>query len=505
MKRRSWLKTTLCVLLACAVLGTIVSGIIFAVNKDKAYAYATIEFSFDGAAEGIAPNGYAFSILDIKSDAVLGKAIAAAGLEGKVTPADVRLQMETTGVYPENIVEQMTSYESLLDFSANREVMATVYHPTLYSVVLYNGFEPKLSDGELKKLLECVMDTYRTWFAEAYAAGANDIAVSYNLDDYDYPQQLTILTRLMEESAAYAEAMYEKEPTLAIGGKGFNNIAVRLHNLIDTEIARLSANVTINALTQKPKRLITQYQYEIDNLKNQLEKKTAQLEKIDALLAFYQKYEIIYLSTTDSLTKIDGNSSETYDKLVEERKAVADEITVISTSIDTYTQRLKDLTGETEEPETTGAAAPAAPAGKTDEPVEDKKDTAGSEEQTAEDGAVTEEEVAPSLSEEELAAMAEAAEQASKQAVADLEADIDHLLAVREEIMKDFAALISLYNEQQINDMTVTVSVVKIEAPRLLSGAFAKQTLKVAGPFCAVGFMVCLVLIIISRRKEEKK
>ena len=40
---------------------------------------------------------------------------------------------------------------------------------------------------------------------------------------------------------------------------------------------------------------------------------------------------------------------------------------------------------------------------------------------------------------------------------------------------------------------------------RLLSGAFAKQTLKVAGPFCAVGFMMCLVLIIISRRKEEKK
>ena len=70
--------------------------------------------------------------------------------------------------------------------------------------------------------------------------------------------------------------------------------------------------------------------------------------------------------------------------------------------------------------------------------------------------------------------------------------------------MKDFADLIALYNSQQINDLTVAISGVKYESPSVFSGAFIKQTLKIAGPFCAVGFMVCLILLIRSRRKEEK-
>jgi uncharacterized membrane protein len=41
--------------------------------------------------------------------------------------------------------------------------------------------------------------------------------------------------------------------------------------------------------------------------------------------------------------------------------------------------------------------------------------------------------------------------------------------------------------------------------PSLLSGEFAVRMIKTAGPLCAVGFMVCMVLLIISRRKEEKQ
>ena len=493
MKKKNWLKITLCVLLACAVLGTVVSGILFSANKGKASASATIEFSFDGAAEGIAPNGYAFSVSGITSDTVLNRALAAAGMADRYTADQIRPQLQTAGVYPENIVEQMTSYESLLDFSANRELNASAYHPTLYSVTLSAGFDESISQADLEKLLGCIMAAYKEWFAEAYAVGTNTVAVQYDLEKYDYPQRLSILTRLMEESAAYAEELYEKQPTLTKGGRGFNDIAVRLRNLIDTEIARLNANVTINALTKDSKRLITQYQYEIVSLSNQKEKKATQLQQMDVLRSAYEKNEIIYLSTADSLTKIDGNSSETYDKLVAMRKSVADEITNIETSIDTYNQRLKDLTGEEEEAATAETApAVAAPAAGTD-PTDE----------TGETEAETEETVAPALTEEELAELSRAADEAKEQAKKALEADIDVLLAEREAIMKDFADLIRLYNDQQINDLTVAVSKVKYDAPRLLSGAFIKQTLKVTGPFVAVGFMVCLVLLILSRRKEH--
>ena len=236
--------------------------------------------------------------------------------------------------------------------------------------------------------------------------------------------------------------------------------------------------MTINALTQNPGRLLTQYQYEIRSLNNQLARKKDQLSRMEELLASYDKNEIIYLSTTDSLTKIDGNSSETYDKLVAARKEVADEITAINTEITTYQLRLSDLM------KSDGEEKPAASAG-----------DAGNEEDA---------ENAVMMSQEEIDAMAAAAEEAAQKQVAALEADIGGLVAKREAVMSDFAALIRLYNEQQINDMTVSVTGVRYDAPKLLSGAFVKKTLKIAGPICAVGFMVCLVMLIVSRRREEK-
>lgn len=66
------------------------------------------------------------------------------------------------------------------------------------------------------------------------------------------------------------------------------------------------------------------------------------------------------------------------------------------------------------------------------------------------------------------------------------------------------AALRLWYNTREINESSVSFTSVKYKAPSLLSGAFAVKLVKTAGPICMVGFMVCIVLIIISRRKEEK-
>ena len=69
--------------------------------------------------------------------------------------------------------------------------------------------------------------------------------------------------------------------------------------------------------------------------------------------------------------------------------------------------------------------------------------------------------------------------------------------------MTDFNGLLTAYNEQQLNDLTVSIGKTSYSVPKLLSGAFIRKTLKIAGPICAVGFMVCMALIFISRRKQS--
>ena len=493
-QKTHWLRNTLCVLIACGILGTILSAVLFLTNPEKTYAAANVQFSFDGAAQGTAPNGYSFGISAVSSDEVVEKALEDAGMTDRYSAEAVQGQIETSGVYPEDIVRQMMNYESLLDFSANRELTVSDYHPTLYTVKLYNGFDEKIPKGDLEKLLHAIMDSYKAYFSKVYTAGQNSVSIAYNLEDYDYPQQLTILTTTMEDAIAYADEMYEKEPTLRLNGQGFNDISVRLHSLIDTDISKLSADITMNALTKNTSRLITQYDYEIRSLTNQLNKKNDQLTHLDALIASYDKNEIIYLSTADSLTKIDGNSSETYDALVASRREVADEITTINNEISNYRLLLADLIGEDKAEEAEKAAAPAV--------VSANAETDGTE-STEGEGTVTEI-VVPERTQEELEELAKAAEEAARKQIAALETNISTLASKREAVMKDFAGLIRQYNDKYVNDATVSVFGYQYKAPSLLSGAFIKQTIKIAGTFCLVGFIVCMILLIHSRRKEEK-
>ena len=85
-----------------------------------------------------------------------------------------------------------------------------------------------------------------------------------------------------------------------------------------------------------------------------------------------------------------------------------------------------------------------------------------------------------------------------------MEKKIETLVTKKNEIVSDFVRMLEAYSAQEINERTVSVSAVRYKAPSLISGAFIMKVLKTAGPFCAVGFMVCMVLLIISRRKEEK-
>lgn len=487
MKKTHWFRNTLIVLIACGLLGTVLAAIFLNDGTIRTAATAEIEFSFDGAADGIAPNGNRFSMNGIYEDEVLNAALEKAGMADRYTAEEIREQIVVTGIYPEDIVKQMMNYESALDFNANRTLTISQYHATQYFVALYHDFDKTISRKDLETLLKAIMESYRDSFIRENATRTSNVQSKYNLDEFDYPQQLLILTREIEESAAYAQEMFEKKPTLRYNGYAFNDITVRLNNLIESDISNLSAGITMNALTKDTSRLITQYQYEIQTLNHQLDKQKARQEKVDALLASYEKNEIIYLSTSDSLTKIDGNSSETYDRLVRERKTISDGITDINTQIAEFQMMLDDLLKENKATTDSKTAAKVAEAAA--EETADAEATEAPDEQ---------------MSQEEIEKAAVAAEEVSRIKIQALEKSIAELEEKRVAIMKDFESLLNANNEQELNELTVSVTGYDYSAPKILSGAFIKKVIKTAGPFCAVGFMVCMVLLIISRRKEEK-
>lgn len=513
VKKTHWLRTSILILLVCAIAGLALTSYLFFSKPDPTYASATLELTFEGAADGIAPNGAAFNISDIASEEVLSAALDQASLKETYQVAQLQDCLVARGVYPEDMAEQVMSYESLLNFTANQETTVTEYHPTTFDIALYNDFDKSISQSQLEALMRAIVASYKDYFARNYANGLQKGNMLFTLDDYDYPQQLEIIQGHFSTLANYAQEMYNREPTFRYNSAGFNDISVRLNNLINSDITRLNADLTMNALTRDTARLLTQYQFEIRDLSNQLEKKNAQLEKMDALIASYDKNEIIYLSTADSLTKIDGNSSETYDTLVDQRKVVADGITEINSQISNYQLKLSDLLKEDASATTTTASkkdetseAPAAPAATT------SVATSATADNQADDGAASDSEATSTTTEEvvemtdeEIAEAAAEAERLARAQTAALERDIDVLVAKGDTIIDDFKDMLQAFNNQEINDLTVSVTKYDYKAPKVLSGAFIKKAIKTAGPICALGFMLCMVLIIISRKREEKR
>lgn len=485
-----WLRTTIIVLVICGIVGLALTAALFFGNPDKTSASASIQFTFEGAPEGLAPNGRPFNIDEITSDEVLNDALREAGLEGVYTPEQLRICLTARGVYPDDMVNQVTSYASLLDFTTSRATSVGDYHPTVFAVSLNSDFDKSISEDKLVALTQGILNAFRNHFAQVYANGLTTESLLFTLDQYDYPQQLEILQNHYEMISEYAQEMYVWKPVFRWEGVGFNDISVRLNNLINSDIVRLNADLTMNALTKDTMRLLTRYQFEIRDLTNQLQKKTEQLEKMDKIIDSYSKNEIIYLSTADTLTKIDGNSSETYDALVESRKEVADDITDINSRISEYQLKLADLLNDesfagqrSDQEDSDTPKVPAVLAGES--PEDDVTDVI-------------------EMTEEE---MAQAAEEAERQAQAQknvLEKNMAALAQKGQGILDDFKAMLEAFNQTQINEQNLAVTPVRYHTPRVLSGAFVKRAIMVAGPICALGFLACMLMIFISRKREGR-
>ena len=74
VKKTHWLRTSIIILLIFGIVGLALTSVMFFSNPGPTYASATLEFTFEGAANGTAPNGASFSISEIASEDVLSAA-----------------------------------------------------------------------------------------------------------------------------------------------------------------------------------------------------------------------------------------------------------------------------------------------------------------------------------------------------------------------------------------------------------------------------------------------
>ncbi len=477
MKKTHWFRNTLITLVACGLVGLVVALILFNANPGRTGATSTIEFSFEGAAEGLAPNGIRYDLNGFTSDTVLNAALASAGMADRYTPAQLKDNILVTGVYPEDIVQQMTGYESVLTGDAGKVATAD-YHATLYNVTLYNDFDKKISKDDLEKLLTAIMTEFRTYFEKTYALFLTKDTLLEGMADYDYSLQVELMKNSVSRYESYANQMAAEHSEFMINGEGFADIAVRYQNLRTLDIKRLTGLMTMNAVSRDTERLMSQYDNQIKILDIDIKELQKEAENIQKLIQTYekQKDDLIFVSTAEKLQQVGTRSTSTYDTLVNARHAIQLNITELEKEKSDLEERLTDLkTGEN------AATTTATPT------VSETADAEGEAE--AEANQTTAEPAEELNTEAQKAVVEKRIESASKKLDA---------------IMDDFSSFLAAYSAREMNDATIALTEVEYDTPKILSGTFIKLVIKTAGPFCALGFMACMVLLIRARRREEK-
>ncbi|MCR5742923.1 MAG: hypothetical protein K6F92_04230 [Lachnospiraceae bacterium] len=485
------------ILAVCAIVGLIVTFVKFFEDSDRKYSYTNVYFTFEGSADGQTPGGKTFDVNLIKDESVVEEALVSLGLNDKYTAENIVNSIVIEGVYSDSVASQILSYISLLDFSGSSSYTLSSYHATQYNIKLYNDFDKNISDDDMSSLLNAIVDSFEKNFSINYAfVWEGDII---NLGTNDYSQQLDVIEERISQISRYAGELYLLDQSNLVGNTGFDDIYIRVNALADSELPRLRAYITMEGLTKDSNRLITQYYYEIEALQISLKNQKERLANVESLLDSYEKNEVIYISTGDTLTKIDGNSSQTYDWLVAERKEIADSIAEINTNIEGYQLKINDIVGDSETAETepdvqdTDAEAETT-AGDLSDDVQTEVDAETEAETETETEKETEAEAETTAGESEIYEFD----------VAYLEKSIDSLKENIDSIESDFSEMLTAYNSSKINSTSMKIADVAVDKKQVVSGAFIKAVIQYAGPFVALGVIICIVIIIIRKVRKAK-
>ena len=412
-----------------------------AINKVDAYSYETIQFNYDGASDGKDPNGNAFNPVNFLSDDIIESALAKSELTYDVDKVRAHISLEN--VVPENIVEEISSYEKIMDSESSRKIGSKDYHPVRYRFNVYQDLDNKLSKSKLNGLLSSIVEEYCNKFYTVYKKTFDENAYRdlFNLDNYDYIYQGQIVSTRLQVLMSYANEIYNEHDDFVVNGKSFKDLYLKAEQLIGTDASKINNIIVLNALSKDVERLKDYYTFLLERLNYDKTKYQSDLTAITAQVNAYEIDSTVYVGTGENIIKVESNSVETYNALLAKQISISNSITAIEKQITDYTNILDKL----EHP--TGGTNP---------------------------------------------------EETVKSMLTALNKDYGDLQDL-------FKAMIEEYNKTYVKDVAIEQNGVKYSKSSIFSSSFIVRTIKNAAPIMLTTMLgISIFYLVVTVRKEKK-
>ena len=314
-------------------------------SSNVASVSTVVKYDFDKLSLNRMPNGSIFSSNFIKSEEVLRAALTKVGLSDKYSAIELSKCIRISGVYPEGIIENARGINSLLDMENSSVNNLSSYVPEEYTISLVNRFKGGMSEKDMGKLLEAIVDCSKQYFEEHYILcfDGQTIWNYFDFDNADYDEQLNYLSTYLEILRAYSAQMYAEDPLFSYRDKDFSYIVDQCDLIADMNILTTKNHVTIKGYSKNSTRRALLYNYKINRLNDDISFCREEESDIDGLIELYARDSAKYIGSGDSVVVIDANSTITYQSLVNGKIAINDIVVQDTKSLSRYTDNLERL------------------------------------------------------------------------------------------------------------------------------------------------------------------
>ena len=309
------------------------------VNKQLSYSSAAIQLNYDGASDGLDPNGRKFDAVSFLSDDVIASALQKSELTGeKYQVENVKQYIAIENVVPKNIVKEIDSYESILSGRGTSTITSSDYHPVRYRFVVYQDLG--VSKSKLNTLAKYLVDEYRDKFYLTFLNRLDNEELDELLefDNYDYRYQTELLSRKINLVKNYSNELYARHDDFDADGVSFKDLVANANQILEN-IETIDNIINLRSISKNPQTIKDYYNYRIEILSKEKDRYTTDLNNVSAQLSGYEKDKTSYVGNGETIVEISNNSAETYDALMAKQLELNNKVATVNEEI----TRLTDL------------------------------------------------------------------------------------------------------------------------------------------------------------------
>lgn len=283
----------LCVLLAVSL---IITG--YQTIMQSHIQSMIVTLNYEGAKQGLNPDGSRFEILDIKSDDVLKSAVNILG-DRSLSVEELKNRITIESKMPQTAIE--TTKAAIASGSTYS------YNPSEFDI--YYSQKSKIGANNTVDFLYALAEAYKQHFMNRYSEKNTILEFDgeYRSGDYEYYEIQEFLSDKVNSMIAYLSRHKDEDSTFRSvqTGYSFENIVNMLLNLRDQDIEKLRAYIVQNQIADDKFEFVEKMRYLADRDEREY-RKNIQASEIsrNALLEYDPKITgVIFIPSIDELNE----------------------------------------------------------------------------------------------------------------------------------------------------------------------------------------------------------